>query len=374
MKNYKKCIIGAVLILSCILLLSACRSAEVDNPFSWRELKKADVYAHMYLNLYYKTKETYEEWDTSSKKNNFLKMTDKIASDVVESLSRVEIIRPFDEGEVIDYTKGDPFLMLQKRDTRYIFYFYDAHYFISLHSEHRYYPFLWVEKIKTQRDGSEISQAWHCALNAADYAKVINKAYNSGDNLDIIEIPMGLESITLNFKDILDWKYEGEPPLDRESLFIESEALDEEILREAKLMVFENAMNWFYYRDDPAYCKIVEDDALRGEIIRIMMSGQAYSPEIGLSEMIIAGGDGEPSIVFFQEMEGRNTTYTISFSMGAGQLNETYLYYDEPVVSISKTVREKEGNYYKATGGFNYRYILSPEDYRWLYELTQYNH
>ena len=363
MKNYKKCTIGAALILSCIIFLSSCQTtADQENPFSERKLKNADVYAHLYSNLYYETKETYEEWDTSSKKNNFLKMTDEIASDVVESLSRVEIIRPFDGGEVIDYTKGDPFLMLQKRGTRYIFYLYDAHYFISLHSEHRYYPFLWVEKIEKQRDGSEISQAWHCTLNAADYAKVINKAYNSGDNLDIIEIPMGLESITLNYQDILDWEYEGEPPLNREPLLIESEAMDEEILQEAKLMVFENAMDWYYYRDDPAYCQVVVDDTVRREIISIMMDGQAYSRGARLSEMIVAGGDGEPMIVFFQEMEGRKTTYTISFSMGAEQLDENYPHYDEPVVSISKTVREKEGNYYKATGGFNYLYILSPED------------
>lgn len=368
MKLKYLCLIVFLITMSTII--SSCKASD-DNTISPVEIKSSDVYAHMYYNLYNETLDSYPARKIHAKKNNFLMITDN-QEKLTEILANVEVVRPFEDSETIDYTKGDPFLLLERKNIRYIFYLYDADQFISLHSEHRYHPLLWVERIESKKNGKETRQGWHCTLNAADYASIINLTYNYDGILDFMEIPMGLESITLDWRNLFDGKSELGTPLNREPVLIDGEKLDMDVLLGSKVMAFENSSAWFYYADDPAYCRTIEDDAMRSELIRIMTGGKAFSPAAHFQEQILLGGDGEPSIVFFQEKDQKRIEHIISFSRGAEQMEEDYLFYDSPVVTITRSVRVKDKSYYNLTESSAYRYILSPKDYRWLYELTQY--
>ena len=358
------CMAGILLLIFVLI----GNKPEEDGMISASEIKGSEVYAHLYYNLYDETLEEYSEYNAHAKKNNFWEITEN-REKAAEILAGVEVVRPFEEGETIDYTKGDPFLLLQKKNIRYIFYLYDADQFISVHSEHRYHPLLWVERIEIKKNGTEICQGWHCTLTAADYAEIINLTYNYSGLLDYVEIPMGLEAITLDWRRMFDGESDLGPALDRDPVLIEAEPLDADILLDSKVMAFENSASWFYYGDNPAYCQIIEDEDVRSEIVRIMMSGKIYAPVTHFREQIKLGGDGQPSIVFFQEKDETRTEYIISFIDGARQLKEDYLFHDAPVVSITRSVYVKEKLYYNLEESEGYAYILSAEDYAWLYEL-----
>lgn len=314
-----KKVYALLLILTLCTGLAGCGPTDDENRlFTAKELQNTEMSRHIY-------------WDSG-----FTVIPLESRGPLAEVLSQVEVVDPIPEEETIDISDGI-YLVLDGEGVEYCFCFNDAEEFLSVESPHRYIPLLQVRKMVTKKGEAPEIQAWICSLDAASYSKALNLTYCAGD--EVLEDGWG-----------------------------EYEKPDADVLRESEIELFKDtylAMTYLTYR------KAVTDENIRSEIIRIAESAQSYMPSVSLPMSMMLGGDGEPSVLFTYETENGKIEHMISFNNSEVQMDESYLYYDEPVVTISRTVREKEYGVYFIVEQSSFQCVISQDDYRWLWELTQ---
>ena len=308
-----------LLIMALVAGLSACGTPDDSNGlFSAKELQNTDMCVYQY-------------WDSG-----FGEIPAEFQEQLAVILAKVEAVETMQNGESLEAEEYG--LLLKGKNAEYLFCFNDAEEYLSVESPHRYIPLLQVQKTILKNGKPSENQAWICSMDAASYAQVLNLSYNQHALLD-------------------GWN--------------EYEKPDEEILQESEIELMRDAYLGWIYGEDPSNRKAVTDEAVRSEIIRIMENAQEYMPSVILPMSIVVGGNGEPAVLLTYPTEDGKIEHIISFLNSKLQMDGAYLYYEEPVVTISRTVWVKENNLYNAVEQSSFQCVISQEDYRWLWNLTQ---
>ena len=319
----KKRWILSCIFMSVLFLMTGWGTDGVEDTgiFTKKELQNTE----MYLNEY---------WDS-----NLRPIPAEAYDSLVELLCQVEEVEPSGE-PLASGDENDPYLLLKNGDVEYLFCFVDAEEFLSPESLYRYIPLLHVEKTVLKNGTPAECETWTGSLDAASYGKILNLTYC-------------YEEVMLQD----GWGDFKKP--------------DQEILLKSEILLMKNAYQAIIRTDDLNYRKSVDDEKTRSEIVRIAAEAKGYMPSVTLPMSLMLGGDGEPAIYFGFDTEDGKIDYMLSFLNSQLQMDDNYLYYDEPAVIISRTDWVKENSYYRQEESSAYLCVISQDDYKWLWELTQ---